>query len=283
MLKVTRTHPYDVKTVFEARTYENNGFTLPYRLYIPKNYDCGERYPLLVFLHGAGERGSDNESQLKIAIQKMFNDPDSPVYDAIVLAPQCPEGDQWVMTPWANGNYRIADVPESRELECVCAIMDEIREYYNVDDDRIYITGLSMGGFGSWDLLARHGARFAAGMPICGGGDPSYAKLLKRIPIRTFHGSADSAVPVDGTRAMFAAIRRAGGETIDYTEFDGMGHNVWDTVYNEQDNIRWLFSQSLAERRKKAERNAKIKKAAAAGGVGAVLSILLVLLNRKKK
>ncbi len=283
MLKVSRPHPYDVKTVFEARTYEQNGYVLPYRLYVPKNYDCGEHYPVLVFLHGAGERGNDNTAQLKNGVQNLFNDPTSPVYDAIVIAPQCPEGEQWVMTPWAKGNYQIADTPESRGLECVCAILDEIRETYNVDDDRVYVTGLSMGGFGTWDLLARHGARFAAGMPVCGGGDASYAKLLKRIPIRTFHGSADDAVPVTGTRKMFAAIKKEGGEMIDYTEFDGAGHNVWDMTYNDPDNVEWLFSQSRAERRKKAERNAKLKKAAAVGGVGAVLSVLLVFLGRKKK
>lgn len=279
---VKRTHPYDVNVVFEKRVYEADGFKLPYRLYIPKDYDCGERYPLLVFLHGAGERGSDNERQISVAVQKMFDDPASPVYDSIVVCPQCPENSQWVYTPWAAGNYSTANVPESREIECLCAVLDEIRDFCNVDDDRIYVTGLSMGGFGTWDLLARHGARFAAGMPICGGGDPSYAKLLKRIPIRTFHGSDDAAVPPRGTRLMYAAIRREGGENIAYTEFDGCGHNVWDMVYSDRENLEWLFSQSREERRLRAERNAKLKKAAAAGGAGALISALLIIIGVKK-
>ncbi len=280
---VKRTRVYNVNDLFEKRCYEENGYTLQYRLYIPKAYDCGEKYPLVVFLHGAGERGSDNEAQLKQAVQVMFNDPTSPIYDSIVIAPQCPQISQWVLTPWVEGNYPACDVPESRELECVCAVMDEITGEYNVDRDRVYVTGLSMGGFGTWDLLSRHGARFAAGMPICGGGDPAYAKLLTRIPIRTFHGSEDDAVPVNGTRRMYAAIRRAGGENIDYTEFDGAGHHIWDMVYGDRDNIDWLFSHTLADRRKKAKKKAVIGKIAAVGGAGAVLSLVFVILKNKKK
>ncbi len=280
---VKRTRVYNVNDLFEKRYYEENGYVLPYRLYIPTAYDCGEKYPLVVFLHGAGERGNDNEAQLKQALQTMFNDPASPIYDSIVIAPQCPKNSQWVLTPWIEGNYQLYDVPESRELECVCAVMDEITSEYNVDRDRVYVTGLSMGGFGSWDLLSRHGARFAAGMPVCGGGDPSYAKLLSRIPIRTFHGSEDDAVPVNCTRLMYAAIRRAGGESIDYTEFDGAGHLIWDMVYGDRENIEWLFAQSLAQRRKKAKKKAVIGKIAAVGGAGAVLSLLLVILKHKKK
>ena len=283
MVTVKRTKPYAVGDVFDRRKIEVNGFTLPYRIYIPKNYDCGERYPLLVFLHGAGERGRDNEKQLTVAVQHLFDDPASPVYDSIVVAPQCPEDSQWVLWPWEKGCYSIDDTPESPGLEAVCAVIDECRDFYNVDDDRVYVTGLSMGGFGTWDLLSRHGARFAAGMPICGGGDPGYAQLLKRIPIRCFHGSADDAVPVNASRKMFAAIRQAGGEKIDYTEFDGAGHNVWDEVYADGENLRWLFAQTRVERRERAERRDKIVRGALIGGAGAALPVVLVVLGLKKK
>ena len=281
MMKVKRTRTYEVADIFEKRKFEHNGFVLPYRLYVPKNYDCGERYPLLVFLHGAGERGNDNEKQISVFVQNLFSYPESPLYDAIVLAPQCPTDSQWVLAPWTD-NYTISETPESPALECLCMVIDELRDFYNVDDDRLYVTGLSMGGFGTWDLLSRHGARFAAGIPICGGGDPSYAGLLKRIPIRTFHGSEDEAVPVKCTRQMFAAIKKAGGELIDYTEFDGMGHNVWDTVYTDREVIDWLFEQSLAERRAKAEKKSKIVKAAAFGTAGSLVSAALVFLGIKK-
>ena len=286
MQNTVRTNPYDVKIVFEKKEITRNGYTLKYRLYIPKNYDCGEKYPLMVFLHGAGERGNDNTAQLTHGLQLMFNDVTSPVYDSIIIVPQCPADSQWVLTPWEKGNYSAADVPESRELEMVCAAIDEIRDFCNVDDDRIYITGISMGGFGSWDMLMRHGARFAAGMPVCGGGDPSYARLLKRIPIRTFHGSDDDAVPVNGTRRMYAAIRREGGDDIEYTEFEGCGHGIWDMVYSDRRNVDWLYSQSRKARREAAERRAKLKKAAAVGGAGAIISAAMVLLNinsRKKR
>lgn len=282
MLNVKRTAPYKVSEVFERRTYECNGYKFNYRIYVPKNYDCGEMYPMLIFLHGVGERGSDNEIQLNHGVQNLFNRVDSPVYDSIVIVPQCPECSQWVLASWANSSYSIADTPESRELEALCAVMDECMNFYNVDEDRVYVTGLSMGGCGTWDLLSRHGARFAAGMPLCGIGDPSYGKLLSRIPIRVFHGSLDDAVPAQASRKMYASIRREGGELIEYTELDGEGHYIWDGVYNDPANIDWLYAQSRLERRKKAERMVKLKKVAAIGGIGAVISAILVIAGVKK-
>lgn len=283
MLKVERNEPYDVNSVFEKKEFTRNGYTLRYRLYIPRNYDCGEMYPLVLFLHGAGERGSDNEKQMTVALPTIFADPSSPVYDSIVMAPQCPEGRQWVASDYETGTYSIADTPETAVLENTLAALDEVIKEYNVDVDRIYVTGISMGGYGTWDLLSRHGARFAAGMPICGGGDPTYAKLLKRIPIRTFHGNADPAVPVTGTRKMFASIRKAGGENISYTEFDGWSHNVWDKAYSDTSNFVWMFEQSLVERKKEAEKKSKIKKLATAGGVAGVLVSLAVFFLGSKK
>lgn len=285
MLNVKRTSVYDVTKVFKRMVYQDADISIPYGLYIPKNYDCGETYPLLVFLHGAGERGNDNEKQLAVAIQKMFDSVDSPVYDSIVIAPQCPDERQWVMTPWEKGNYSVVDTPESPELEAVCGLIRDIICDYNVDKNRIYVTGISMGGFGTWDMLCRHGNRIAAGMPVCGAGDPSFARKLKNIPIRTFHGSDDGAVPPSGTRKMFASIKKAGGKCISYTEFDGMGHNVWDNVYEDVDNLKWLFSQNLADRKKKEEADSKKMKivAGVAGGVAAsVLAGIVAVLAKKK-
>ena len=217
-------------------------------------------------------------------IQSLFNDPQSPIYDSIVVAPQCPEDHKWVNCDWSESTYSVKDTPESAELENVRALLEELIDYYNVDKDRVYVTGLSMGGYGTWDLLSRFGSMFAAGIPICGGGDPTYADKLKRIPIRTFHGSEDGAVPVSSTRGMFAAIKKAGGDKISYTEFDGADHGVWDRVYENTDNIRWLFSQSLEERRKTAKKNSRIRKLAAAGGVaGALVSVLVALFVEKNK
>lgn len=283
MQHTVRTNIYDVNVVFKKKEITRDGYTLKYRLYIPTNYDCGEKYPLMVFLHGAGERGDDNEAQLKNGLQLMFNDITSPVYDSVIIVPQCTEGEQWVNAAWADYTYSVAATPESRALEMVCAAIDEVRDFCNIDDDRIYITGLSMGGFGTWDMLSRHGSKFAAGMPICGGGDVRYARLLKRIPIRTFHGSADDAVPVRATRAMYAAIKREGGENINYTEFEGCGHNVWDMVYSNRENIDWLYSQNRKDRREAAERRAKMQKYATYGGIGVLAAAAVLILSGKKK
>ena len=230
MLSVKRNEPYDVTKAFRKAVYTTESLSLPYGIYIPKNYDCGEVYPLLVFLHGAGERGNDNHLQLTVALQKMFDDPTSPVYDSIVIAPQCPDNEQWVNVPFDCGNYSVAETPESVWLEAVCGIIRDCICDYNIDRNRIYITGISMGGYGTWDMLCRHGNRIAAGMPVCGGGDPTYARRLKNIPIRTFHGSEDGAVPPEGTRKMFAALKKAGSTSVSYTELDGMSHGIWDTV-----------------------------------------------------
>ena len=277
-----RTRPYNVNEVFERRSHTSGGYTMNYRLYVPKDYDCGEMYPLVVFLHGSEERGDDNEAQLKNGLQVMFNDVTSPIYDSIVIAPQCPRESWWTLANIGTRSCTIAGTPESRELIAVLKIMDELCGFYNVDRDRVYVTGISMGGFGTWDLLSRHGARFAAGMPICGGGDTSYARLLKRIPIRTFHGSADPFVPSLLSRVMYAAIRREGGEQISFTEFEGAGHVIWDDVYADRENIDWLFAQSRLERRLKAERTGKIKKAAVIGGIGALVSAALVIAGVKR-
>lgn len=227
---------------------KDNGQKMVYRLYVPSNYDPEKEYPLLVVLHGAGERGVDNEKQFDNLIKEMFKHPTTPLNNAIVLAPQCPEGNQWVDTPWANGNYSTASVKESDELKAVMKIVTGLRSDYSVDDNRIYAMGLSMGGFGTWDLLMRHSDVFAAGIPICGGADVSKAPELAKIPIRTFHGGADTVVPFAGTRAMATAIEANDPVDFTYTEFAGAGHDVWTRVGQDLSNLEWLFSQSKAEK-----------------------------------
>ena len=236
-----------ILTLFETCTYEaEDGYTMGYRLYVPADYDAAEMYPLVLFLHGAGERGDNNTAQLTVGLPRMFDDADSPIYEAIVIAPQCPADEQWVDTPWADGNYSTADVPESKAMQAALAILDKVCASYSVNKHRLYVTGLSMGGFGTWDVLARHGDRFAAGMPLCGGGDSSCVDVLSRIPIRTFHGTNDDAVPVAGTREMYREIKHAVSREdllITYREMSGYGHGIWDVVYGDRENVDWLFSQ----------------------------------------
>jgi predicted peptidase len=259
-----------------------DGYTLPYRLFIPRDYDCGVFYPLMLFMHGAGERGCGNEAQVEVALPHVFDDPDSPAYNSIIIAPQCPEDKQWVYTPWDKGNYTCVDVVESRELQAVVEIIKNVCNEYNVDKSRIYVTGLSMGGFASWDLMARHPGIFAAGMPVCGGGDPTRAKVLAEIPIRTFHGLLDDVVPTEGTREMYAAVKAQGKGNITFSEFADGDHAIWDRVYMNKTNINWLFSH-VKPQRKSADRKIDYRKVGAAGLAIGLIGAALIVMGKKKK
>ena len=236
----------DVYEAFSSATYiAEDGTELPYRLFSPENYREDREYPILLILHGAGERGTDNSLQLKNAVQNLFNDTTSPVYGAFVVCPQCPEApNQWVDTPWADGNYSLNEVPQSNELAAVEELLLQLMEDLPVDNARVYVMGLSMGGFGTWDLLMRNPTLYTAAVPLCGGADPAYAEVLVNTPIYTVHSTDDGAVPCAGTREMVAAIKAAGGEKIIYEELEGYGHNVWDYASQKPEIIRWLFDQT---------------------------------------
>lgn len=216
---------------------------MPYRYYSPDDYSDEYAYPVVLFLHGAGERGTDNEAPLIHVLQDWFNDVESPIYQSIIIVPQCPEGEQWVNTPWEQGSYDSDAVGESNAITEALSILNQICEEDSVNLDRIYVVGLSMGGYGTWNLLMNHSDIFASGMPICGGADPSKADILKDIPIYTFHGDRDSVVPVAGTREVVEAIRNAGGEMITYEEVPGVDHNVWSYAASRGDILRLMFEQ----------------------------------------
>ncbi|MBO5786490.1 MAG: prolyl oligopeptidase family serine peptidase [Clostridia bacterium] len=243
MLPLTA-NAYDIKTS-EKLTYKNNDTTLPYRLILPENYDNTKTYPMLVFFHGAGERGNDNELQFFHCVQYIH---DNAPEDCIIMAPQCPLNHQWVDTPWISGAYSVDKVPESNEMKAVVELVNELTVKYSVDKDRIYAAGISMGGFGTWDVLMRHNDLFAAGIPVCGGGDPSKAELLKETPIFTFHAVDDTAVPVSGTRETVNAIKNAGGTKIEYTEYKGGGHGIWNQAFSTEGLLEDLFKCKLSDR-----------------------------------
>jgi len=233
----------DVKAT-EKRVFENKDTVLPYRLVLPETYDETKSYPMIVFLHGAGERGNDNELQLFHCVQYLADT----LPECIIVAPQCPVNNQWVDTPWANGAYSIDAVPESNELKAVVELLDALQEEFNVDADRIYASGLSLGGFGAWDLMMRHNDYFAAGVLVCGGGDPSQAEALKDTPLFVFHGDADDAVPVSGSRDTVQAIRDAGGELVQYVEYPGKGHGIWNDAFAHPGMLRELLTYKLSTR-----------------------------------
>lgn len=232
-----------VQEAFSKETFVTNaGFTLPYRLYVPDGYSEKNRYPVFLYLHGAGERGTDNVKQLWHYIQPLFNSVASPMYGAIVVAPQCPLDQQWVNVPWKNGNYDFDSTPISEALAAVLELLDDINKRYATDVDRCYVSGLSMGGFGTWDICMRDPDRFAAAVPLCGASDHKKASLIKHIPIRTYHGSSDDTVPVSGTKRMVKALEKVGAD-IYFDELSGVNHNAWDYAAADSKMLPWLFSQ----------------------------------------
>ncbi len=234
----------DVKNNSEAKYYVEGEAILLYRLILPENYDESKSYPLILFLHGAGERGDDNTSQLKNAVQRIADN----APNAIIVAPQCPQNNQWVDTPWEKGSYSTEEVAQSDELKLVMGMLEKVQKEYSVDKERIYASGISMGGFGTWDLIVRYPNTFAAAIPVCGGADPSKAERLVNMPIYTFHGDSDWDVPVQGTRAMVEAIKAAGGDKITYTEYAGMGHAIWEDAFGTPGLYDNLFQHKLSDR-----------------------------------
>lgn len=219
---------------------DKNSTTLPYRYYDPK---LGEGRPLLVFLHGAGERGNDNEVTLNGV--SPFDDEyklDLEKYGAYFLVPQCERDYQWVDTPWVKGSFNRDDVPISKYLSAAKELIDDFVEKNKIDKNRIYVMGASMGGYGTWDIITRFPDYFRAALPICGAGDTNYASLIKDMPIWVFHGDADDAVPVSGSRDMVDALKRNGSDVI-YSEIKGCGHSVWSYVHKSRIIYDWLFSR----------------------------------------
>lgn len=237
---------FDVLAAMPAATYhyqDDRGIVnLPYRYYFPSGYDAeGDKtYPIVIFLHGAGERGTDNAAHVTIntTLFQTLIERD----DCIIIAPQCAAGYRWVEHDWALGSYT-ADEVASPMLSAAMDLLKDMMEKEAVDPSRVYAMGLSMGAFGVWDMLIREPQLFAAAIPSEGGGDPSKAELLVDIPIWTFHGDQDTAVPVTGTREMVAAIKEAGGKQIAYTEYPGRGHGCWYTVWESPQTYTWLFSK----------------------------------------
>lgn len=232
----------DLKEMLEAKEYiPEEGDTLRYRILVPKEFEEGKTYPLVLFLHGAGERGNDNAAQLKWGVESFAEEEFRKDHPAIVIAPQVPEEDFWANINWRNEGTDLMDEP-SKPLKLAYDLVLKMEEEMPVDSSRLYITGLSMGGFGTWDLITRYPDTFAAAMPVCGGGDLTKAHLLKDLPIWNFHGAQDDVVPVELSRDMIEAIRIAGG-TPGYTEYPHVDHFSWIPAYVDRFALDWLFEQ----------------------------------------
>lgn len=239
----------DAEKRFEPRTFEGqNGEKLLYRLLKPKDYDATRKYPLVIFMHGAGERGDDNVKQLVHGMNDFASDAIMEQYPCFVVAPQCPDEEKWVDTPWSAESHKMPEKP-APALALTIEAVAQLQKEFSIDPTRLYVTGLSMGGYGTWDAIQRWPDRFAAAVPICGGGDPAQAEKIKNIPIWAFHGDQDTAVKPQRSRQMIEAIKEAGGKP-KYTEYKDTGHDSWTATYRDPELYRWLFAQRLTPKPK---------------------------------
>jgi predicted peptidase len=228
-------------TLFEARLHIEGNDTLPYRLYRSEKADTiTDALPLVVFLHGAGERGNDNVSQLTHCIRFFLNDTITNNYPFLLVAPQCPKGKRWVNTDWSLPKHQMESKPTA-EMRGVLTIIDSLIESGTVDSTKVYICGLSMGGFGVWDALQRQPKRFAAAIAICGGGDPAYAAALKDIPIYIFHGMRDEIVTPLRSIQMYNALTHAGSHKAILVAYPELAHGCWDKAFSTPGIFKWLF------------------------------------------
>lgn len=200
---------------------------LNYQLYGNPEWDGTKRYPLVIWLHGSGQSGNDNTSQMGGATGVFTKPENQQEHACFVLAPQCPDA----AIGWKN------EVAQN-----LLALIADLADKLPIDQDRLYLTGSSMGGSGTWSILAKWPDVFACGVVLCGGGDPKTADAIKHIPIWVFHGDQDDMVPVDRARTMFAALQAVKGN-IQYSELTGEGHNIAGTVYPKQELRAWMFEQ----------------------------------------
>jgi len=232
----------------EVHSYTNeSGQTMQYRLFMPRNYDPAKKYPLLLSLHGAGERGDDNLAQLCFWVAGWMDEAVQMEHPCILLMPQCPAGQQWVDTPWDRGSYSFSKIPISRSLKLAKEIFDEVVQKKSVDRSRIYVMGASMGGYGTWNFVMRYPELVAAAVPMCGAGDPVMAGTIKNIPIWAFHGDADPVVPPCGSQEMIDAIQRAGGTSVRLTMYQGVKHDCYLKALKEQKLVDWIFKQQKTD------------------------------------
>lgn len=221
------------ETGFVTKVFKNaDGHESPYVVFVPHDYDPGksEPAPVILFLHGAGETkgAKGGKTPAEQGIGPHIRGKREKTFPAVVVIPQA-ETRGWQ-----------ADGPNGKRA---MAMLDAVMAEYKCDPDRVYLTGLSMGGYGAWHHAFTYPDKWAAVVPVCGGGDPNGAERIKGIPCWVWHGDQDRAVKVDLSRQMVAALKAAGGEP-KYTELAGIGHESWDAAYASEDLYRWLFKQS---------------------------------------
>lgn len=233
-------------SAYEKKWVVQNGDTLPYRMLKPFNYDSSKTYPVIFFLHGAGERGNDNQRQLIHGGKLFASDSVRGKYPAFVVIPQCSTNDYWSNTLRTHDDKKmrsfdfIANGPAGRTMEMLQELVTQILEQYPVNKQQVYVGGLSMGGMGTFELVRRMPNTFAAAFPICGGANPLTAKQMKKTQWWIFHGAKDDVVPPHHSQNMYDALKNAKAK-VKFTLYPNANHNSWDSAFKEPGLLDWLF------------------------------------------
>ena len=240
--------------LFENKFFVLKNDTLNYRILKPLNYDPAKQYPVHLFLHGAGERGDDNKSQLVHGAKLFLKKENRLKYNSWVIFPQCPSNDRWPSLATDSWDNKDDYFPENKEinppnkaLDLVIKFMDQFIEKKQVNKQRVYISGLSMGGMGTFEILHRRPDMFAAATPICGNGNAGLSKLYAtKVRLWIFHGSNDKIVKPEYSLKMAKAIISSGGSPR-LTLYENVGHDSWNNAFNENNFLEWIHLQSKTE------------------------------------
>lgn len=247
LLAGIKSHAQDL-SMYEKHWYINGTDSLPYRLLLPENYDASKKYPLIFFLHGAGERGKDNEKQLVHGAKMFLRDSVRKKFPAIIVFPQCAANSYWsnVQETTTEAGKRVfafrSDGDATISMQLAQQLLHKLIAEYPVDKKRLYVGGLSMGGMGTFEIARREPGLFAAAFPICGGGSPLTASKLKKTKWWVFHGGKDNVVLPEYSEIMVKALKKAKA-SVQYTLYPNATHNSWDPAFAEPDLLPWLFRQ----------------------------------------
>ncbi|HNR15326.1 MAG TPA: alpha/beta hydrolase-fold protein [Chitinophagaceae bacterium] len=233
--------------LFQKKQFITGNDTMLYRLLLPENYDASKKYPLVFFLHGAGERGNDNEKQLVHGAKLFLKEQVRRDYPAIVVFPQCPQN-----SFWSNVDFRMENAKRvfgfkaqgepTIAMKLAQELLYSIMKDYRVSKRQVYAGGLSMGGMGTFEIVRRNPRLFAAAFPICGGGEPTTAPVMKKTKWWVFHGGKDDVVPPELSEKMVDALKAAKA-AVKFTLYPDANHNSWDPAFAEPELLSWLFKQ----------------------------------------
>jgi len=239
----------DPTGVFIKKKFQENGVSIPYQILLPKNYDPKKTYPFLLFLHGAGERGNDNELQLVHGSKMFLEKGVQEKYPAIVVFPQCASESYWsnVKGEQVDNGYKFTFSEGGEPTDAMKALqmlLDDLKTNYKIDSKRMYVGGLSMGGMGTFELVYRNPETFAGAFAICGGANTATASKMTKTKWRVFHGQDDGVVNHQHSVDMVKALEAAGAD-VKFSSYPGVNHDSWTNAFAEPDFLSWIFAQRM--------------------------------------